>query len=141
MDKAEWKIAWSDALSVDVPEMDEEHRQFIARVNDVNKAIIDALDKTTVAHLMDLMQIEAARHFQHEQQLLEQWNYPDATAHAERHAQLIAKFNHAMKEFQESDLSFVWALKGLQIKQSLVEHLLREDMKYKEFLRSQKRSH
>jgi len=138
LDKAEWKIAWNDALSVDVPEMDEEHRQFIARVNDVNKAIIDAADKSTVEHLMNLMQMEAARHFEHEQQLLEQWKYPEAAAHAERHAQLMAKFNHMMKEFQESDLSFVWALKGLQIKQSLVEHLMREDLKYKEFLQAQK---
>ena len=140
MDKAEWKIAWNDGLAVDVPEMDEEHRQFIARVNEINKAIIDAAEKTTVEQLMDVMLTEAARHFQHEQQLLQQWNYPQARAHAERHDQLIAKFKHALKEFQKSDLSFVWALKGLQMKQLLVEHLLREDMKYKAFLKTQKRS-
>lgn len=136
MEEAEWKIAWSDTLSVDVPEMDDEHRRFIARVNDVNKAILEAQDKATVARLMDLMLREAAQHFLHEEQLMQQWHYPLAQAHAEQHAQLSAKFNQAMQEFQESDLSYVWALKGLQAKQLLVEHLLREDIKYKEFLQT-----
>ena len=32
---------------------------------------------------------------------------------------------------------FEWALKGLRIKQLLVDHLLQEDMKYRDFLRHQ----
>ena len=40
-----------------------------------------------------------------------------------------------MKEIAATELSFVWALKGLQIKQLLVEHLLKEDMQYRDFLR------
>ncbi len=139
MENREWEIAWSQFLAVDVPEMDEEHQQFIARVNDVNKAIVEAADKSTVERLMDLMLMEATHHFWHEQQLLEQMHYPEAKEHAGKHAQLTAKFASAMKEFQESDISYIWAMKGLQIKQLLVEHLLREDMKYKEFLRAQKR--
>lgn len=137
MEKSEWEIAWSDYLSVGVPEMDVEHQQFISRVNDVNKAIVEAENKATVTHLLDLMLMEATRHFLHEQQLLEQWKYPEAKAHAEKHAQLAARFRRAMKEIQEADLSYVWAFKGLQIKQLLVEHLLHEDMEYRDFLRGQ----
>lgn len=46
-------------------------------------------------------------------------------------------FPWLMKEFAESDISFVWALKGLHVKQLLVEHLLKEDMKYRDFLLGQ----
>jgi len=42
-----------------------------------------------------------------------------------------------MQEFAQADLSFVWALKGLRIKQLLIEHLLNDDMKYRDFLRKQ----
>ena len=45
-----------------------------------------------------------------------------------------------MKEFEQADVSFAWALKGLHIKQLLVEHLLREDMKFRDFLAEQKGS-
>ena len=135
MEKSEWEIAWSEFLAVGVPEMDEEHRRFSARVNDVNKAIAEAEDKATVERLMDLMLMDATHHFWHEQQLLDKWKYPEAKQHAEKHAQLTAQFTRAMKEFQEADISYVWAMKGLQIKQLLVAHLLHEDMKYKDFLR------
>ncbi len=43
-----------------------------------------------------------------------------------------------MKEFEQADVSFTWALKGLHIKQLLIDHLLKEDMKYRDFLRTQK---
>jgi len=134
---SEWEIAWSNFLSVGVAEMDDEHRQFIARVNDLNKAIVEIEDKATVARAMDLMLIEAAHHFKHEEQLLAQWNYPQTAAHAAKHAELTAQFDRAVKEFAETDISFVWALKGLHIKQLLVGHLLNEDMKYRDFLRAQ----
>ena len=137
MEKSEWKIAWSDCLSVGVPEMDEEHRQFISRVNDLNKAIIDSADKATVERLMNLMLMEATHHFCHEQQLLARRKYPGTVAHTAMHVELTAQFARVIKEIEESDISFVWAFKGLRLKQLLVEHLLKEDMKYRDFLRAQ----
>jgi hemerythrin len=137
VEKSEWEIAWTDYLSVGVPEMDEEHRQFISRVNDLNKAIIESEDKKTVERMMDLMLIEAAHHFWHEQELLARWNYPETAAHTAKHAELTAQFDRTMTEFEESDISFVWALKGLRLKNLLVEHLLKEDMKYRDFLRGE----
>lgn len=137
MEKSEWEIAWTDYLSVGVPEMDEEHRQFISRVNDLNKAIVESEDKKTVEHMMDLMLIEAAHHFWHEQELLARWNYPETAAHTAKHVELTAQFDRTMTEFEESDISFVWALKGLRLKNLLVEHLLKEDMKYRDFLRGE----
>jgi len=134
----EWEISWSDSLNVGVPEIDEEHRQFVARVNELNQAIVECEGKATIERLLDLMLMEANHHFWHEQQLLAQWKYPQRAAHAAKHAQLTAQFERVMKEFEQADISFTWALKGLHIKQLLVDHLLREDMKFRDFLRKQK---
>ena len=135
MIQRDWEISWSDTLSMDVPEIDEEHRQFVARVNDLNGAIVEGADKPTIERLLDLMLMEAVHHFWHEQQLLAKWHYPDREAHAAKHTHLIAQIERVMKEFAQADVSFAWALKGLSIKQMLVDHLLQEDMKYREFLR------
>lgn len=136
MEKSEWEIAWSERLSVGVAPMDEEHRRFIARVNEVNKAIVESEDKETVARRMHLMLAEAEQHFSHEEKLLAQWGYPQTDAHIAAHAEIRAQFERVMKQFAETDISFVWALKGLHVKQLLVEHLLKEDMKYRDFLRA-----
>ncbi len=136
MENKEWEIAWSNFLSVGVAEMDDEHRQFIARVNDLNRAIVEIEDKATVARALDLMLTEAAHHFRHEEQLLAQWNYPETADHTAQHAELTEQFERVVKEFAGTDISFVWALKGLRIKQLLIEHLLDQDMKYRDFLRA-----
>ena len=138
MNNSEWEIHWNDNLSVGVPEIDQEHREFIARVNELNRAIVECRDKPTVERLLDLMLMEATHHFWHEQQLLAEWKYPDRAAHAAKHARLTSQFDRVMKEFERADVSFTWALKGLHIKQLLIDHLLQEDMKYRDFLRATK---
>jgi hemerythrin-like metal-binding protein len=140
MKQSEWEIKWNDSLSVGVTEIDEEHQKFVGRVNDLNKAIVECEEKPVVERLLDLMLMEAAHHFWHEQQLLAKWKYPQRAAHAIKHAQLTAHFERVMKEFEQADVSFTWALKGLHVKQLLVDHLLHEDMKYRDFLRKQEHS-
>ncbi|TSA11360.1 MAG: chemotaxis protein [Betaproteobacteria bacterium] len=139
MEKSEWEITWSDKFEVGIAELDDEHRQFISRVNQLNKAIIESEDKSAVQRAMNLMLIETGHHFGHEQDLLAQWKYPEAAAHSAKHVELMQRFERVMKEIADSDISFVWAAKGLHLKQLLVEHLLKEDMKYRDFLRAQDR--
>ena len=137
----EAEIVWNDFPSLGVPAMDAEHRKFLARVEELNHAIVEAGDKATVRRTMDSMLAEAATHFRDEEDLLAGLNYPEAAAHAAKHAELAARFGRVVREFDEAELSFVWAVKALQVKQLLVEHLLREDLKYQEFLRARQRLH
>jgi len=138
MEKNEWEIQWSDSLNVGVAEIDEEHRQFVARVNELNKAIVECADKATVEWLLEVMLTEAKHHFWHEEQLLALWKYPDRAVHVAKHAHLNAKLDRVMQEFGQADVSFTWALKGLYLKQLLIDHLMKEDMKYRDFLRQKK---
>jgi hemerythrin len=139
LEKPEWEIAWSDSLSVGVPEMDDEHRQFISRVNELNRAIVECEDKTAIERRMNLMLMQAADHFRHEEEMLDQMKFSQLADHKAKHAELTAQFQRVMKEFEEADLSFVWAYKGLHLKQLLVEHLLKEDMKYRDLMRALER--
>jgi len=136
----ELEIAWRDFLAVGVPEMDAEHRQFIARVNELNRVIVDARDKATVRQAIDSMLAEALQHFSHEQALLAELAYPEAQEHAAKHVRLAVQFERLRAEFEQAEFSFVWAVKGLRLKQLLVAHLLKEDLKYRDFLRSQLRT-
>jgi hemerythrin-like metal-binding protein len=140
MNECEWKIRWNESLSVGVSDIDDEHRRFIARVNELNKAIVDCEGKPRIERLLDLMLMEATHHFWHEEQLLAKWKYPDRAVHAAKHAHLTAQLERVMKEFEQADVSFTWALKGLYIKQLLIDHLLKEDMRFRDFLRKQKGS-
>lgn len=135
MEKNGWELKWTELLTVGVPQMDEEHKKFIAQVNELTKAVLECRDKATIRHLMDSMLAEAANHFRNEEQLLVKWKYPDRAVHATKHVQLAAQLNLVKREFETPAVSFMGALKGLQINQLLIDHVLKEDMKYRDFLR------
>ena len=136
VEQHEWEIKWTGFLTVGVPQMDEEHKKFIAQVNELTKAVLECRDKATIRRLMDSMLAEAANHFRNEEKLLAEWNYPERAVHAAKHVQLTAQLDLVKREFETPAISFMGALKGLQINQLLIDHLLKEDMKYRDFLRA-----
>jgi hemerythrin-like metal-binding protein len=141
MDTNEWELKWTEFLSVGVPEMDREHREFLSLANALNQAIVDCKDKATVLRLMQAILAQATAHFKSEEELLVNCRYPDRAVHAAKHLQVTQQISRVMQEYQESAVGFVAALKGLHIIQLLIDHLLKEDMKYRDFLRARQEPH
>jgi len=133
-----FKIVWSDALSMSNPEIDAEHQNFIHLVNKLNTEIISQKrDKAVVEQIMNRIMKDAIAHFSHEEHLFAEKEYPDAEEHTKIHSELITKFEQALKVIQNSDFGEVWIKAGLEIKALLVEHVLNEDTKYIEYLRTE----
>ena len=134
MKPAIWTIHWNEDLSVGIPEIDQEHQRFISLVNDLNYAIAEREEKAEVERRLRLVVADATTHFEHEERLFAEYGYPDAERHAELHAELNRQLLHILGEFRQSQSSYHWIERGLLIKRLLVEHLLEEDMKYREFM-------
>ena len=77
-----WKIEWSDALSVGIPEIDEDHRRFARLVNELNRSIVDRAELAEVRRRLQVIIADAVQHFAHEERLFKEWMYPDAESHA-----------------------------------------------------------
>ena len=129
-----WEIVWHENLSVGIDEIDEDHRRFIGLVNDLNQAINEPQKNGQINHCLQLIVLDAKRHFEHEQRLFSLHGYPDAAHHAALHTKLLGEIVTAMDCFREAAQGKHWIEKGLQIKTLLVEHLLNEDMQYRDFL-------
>ena len=134
LNRSDFDICWSDRLSFGDPDMDHDVQQIIVQVNALNRAVIACEGKATVRALIERMWIQVVNHFWREQQLLARWQYPDRALHAGMHIGLATAYDRLMKEFEDADLSFVWALKALRIERLWLEHIRDEDMKYREFL-------
>lgn len=128
-----WEIAWSDGLSVGIPEIDEEHRRFIGLVNELNGAIAGRQPKARVERLLDDIVADARNHFAHEERLLAERSYPGAKQHAAVHAGLLIQITAAIHDVQDSEWSRFWIETGLAVKNVLIDHLLHEDMRYRDY--------
>lgn len=125
-----WKIEWSEALSVGIPEIDEDHKRFARLVNELNRSIVDRAELAEVRRRLQMIIDDAVQHFAHEERLFKEWHYPDSQSHAAIHAQIIKQLQGIMSSNVSTHLNAPWIEAGLQIKTVLIEHILKEDAKY-----------
>lgn len=135
MDEQLWKIEWDDGMSVGIPEIDEDHRHFIALVNGLNQAITDRMELAEIRNRLRLIVDDATQHFNHEERLFREWQYPNADSHAGIHAHVINVLQEIREKFIPYGLDAEWIDAGLRIKGTLINHILMEDMKYAIFCR------
>lgn len=128
-----WRLDWDESLSMCIPEIDIEHRRFIRLVNDLNEAIVDRLDVDEIRKRMRRVIDDAIEHFAHEEELLRKWNYPKVEEHAGAHAAIIQALNAIMSQFNQERSLYEWVAAGLKVKDALIQHLLVEDMKYRDY--------
>ena len=128
------KIQWKDEYSVGVALLDEQHKRMIEIINTLIDAPTADVGSKTVAETLKKMAEYSQAHFQEEELLFEEFGYPDAAAHAETHKEYVqqtvvfcgAAMTH-VDAVPERLLRF--------LKDWWVDHILGEDLKYKEFFK------
>ena len=130
-----WSFEWTDAMSVGIPEIDEDHKRFIALVDAFNESIAERAAIPEVQNRLQHLLDDAVQHFAQEARLFTEWHYPGADHHARMHAQLVAELRH-FKSTISDGYEGEWVEAGLKIKEALINHIHIEDMKYAEFYRN-----
>jgi len=132
------EVAWSEELNVGIPGIDDEHRRFIGQVNELNAAIASREPKARVEELLKAIVRDACAHFAREERLLEERGYPDARRHAVLHAGLVIQITAALHDIRDTEWSRFWIETGLAVRNVLVEHLLQEDMRFRDYFQAKK---
>lgn len=140
MGAAIWEIDWKDGMSIGIPAIDEDHKRFIALVNEFNSAVADRLSLPEIKQRLQDIIYDAAHHFAQEEKLLIEWQYPGTDDHALKHMQIMDTLRNVMGSFILEDTDREWTVAGLKIKQLLVNHLMNEDMKYAAYYQNFKKS-
>lgn len=131
-----WSLQWSDQLSFNIPEIDTEHQHFIQLCNEFNEAITLRKGLAEIQECIQAILDDAREHFCREEILLRKWSYPETEEHAQKHARALIELSGIIENIQgrrESD----WIEAGLKVKRVLIEHILIEDMKYRDYCKDQ----
>ncbi len=121
-------IVWDNALSVEVDEIDEDHRKLVDLYNILSHSVTEGdSDKYIEAVLEELISC-TIWHFKHEERLMLLYKYNDIMEHKAEHEELInsvkalqQKFYKENKQLSNEDIDYLdtW----------LTEHILGHDMK------------
>ena len=128
-------IKWTDELSVGVAEMDQQHQKLILMINRLilEQKVLTAPE--TIAQLITEMTDYASEHFRAEEFLLSEYGYDDIDIQVVQHEKFIADTQNFI---DAADVGTNILSKALldYLEQWLVQHILEEDMKYKDFFKT-----
>lgn len=125
-----WRIDWTDALSVGIPEVDDEHRHFLDLTNAFNTAVRERAEITRIRALMEDILRGMHTHFAHEEQWLAEHGYPEREQHALMHRNIVETLEQRLAALGESSHEPEWIQVGLDARDLLVRHMLEEDLKF-----------
>lgn len=128
---------WKDAFSVNISSIDEQHKELFSIGNSLYDVVsmrddIDTYDDLVAA--LQRMQDYAIYHFGFEEKLMKDNGYPDFNNHKKQHDYFIQKIGSVDYEEMDKDQKQNGLDLIIFIANWIENHILKTDMKYKDFL-------
>lgn len=133
-------LDWSDRLSVGVTSVDNQHRELVRLLNELSDAMMEGKGQERLEKVLSGLVSYTASHFAHEEQLMEEYAYPDATAHKKQHDELKIQALAFQQKVQTGTCGTItFELLGF-LKNWLVQHIQGTDGKLGKFIVEQKQA-
>jgi hemerythrin len=124
-------FSWSKKFSVNVDELDNQHRQLLGYLNELYDAVTRQQGEWCIGKLLDSLQSYAQEHFAEEEWLLEAVEFPELELQKKQHRYFtveIARMKAAVSEQHElPPQSVLYFLRSW-----FLNHIFEEDKKYGE---------
>jgi hemerythrin len=128
-------IKWNAGYSVKIAEIDEQHKKLIGLVNDMYDAMSVGKGRDILAQVLAEVIDYTEYHFNTEERLFEQYDYPERARHKNIHDELTTKARK-LKETHDQGNQLITIDVMLFLSDWLNVHILEEDKKYSSFLNS-----
>lgn len=122
-------IAWNDTLSVNIKEINEQHKKLIAMINDLNSAMGSGKGKDVMGQILSGLVEYTKTHFKREEELMQKHQYPGYLNHKALHDSLTKQVVDTMNKFQEGKTIETVEVMSF-LKDWLVTHIQNTDRKY-----------
>ena len=120
-------LTWDEKYSLNIVELDRQHRRLFALFNDLYEAMQDGHGADVIDKVLTGMIDYTAYHFAYEEKLLRENGYKDTAAHRAEHARLAQQAKDLAVRARDGDVTPA-TLKFLS--GWLLNHILVEDRKF-----------
>jgi len=128
-------ITWTQENSVEVKEIDDQHKKLFAMLNDFYEKLMAGQGKEVMGKLIQDLAEYAVYHFATEEKYFTQLGYPDYPAHKAEHDAFVKKVSDLQKRYMAG--GFVLSAEVTDfVKDWLKTHTTGTDRKYIPFFHS-----
>lgn len=129
-------IVWSNALSVGIDEIDNQHKKLFKIANDLCDALMASAGKQVLGKTLDELIAYTKTHFAYEERIFAQTGYPGTPEHKKEHEDLTNQVIDVQKRFA-SGASAALSMEVMNFLRSwLINHIQGTDTKYVSHLKS-----
>ena len=117
-------LEWESHLSVEVPEIDDQHKLLIYKFNNFMKACKEERGSDEVFRLFAFLDVYIVTHFADEERLMQRISYPDYNKHHEKHMEFKQKVKAFKEQLEkEGPTKELIPASGLLMTRWLIEHM------------------
>ena len=124
---------WTEAHCVHIAELDEQHKQLIATVNELDQALRERQGDSALDSVLQKLFAYSIEHFASEERLMMQYDFPGLSTHRAQHEEFRRKLTGFLDAFHAGK-SCVPVSVLLFMQTWLKEHLLKTDQQYSAYL-------
>jgi hemerythrin len=127
-------MPWSDAFSVQLDEIDKQHKWLFEATNRLHdETTKEVHSRQVIGEIIEGLMDYTMNHFIMEEELFQRYGYPQAQAHKALHDRFTATMLHTLTDFENGAAVEGEVLETL--KNWLVQHILKTDTAYVPFLK------
>ncbi len=131
-------VKWDESLSVGVELIDEQHRMWIDRINDLSAAIARHDGASKIIKTLDFLIEYTQFHFSTEEKHMVKNHYPGYENHRKFHEDLKVTLGHLEEDFVEEGVNQALAESiNVFLVNWLVNHIKAMDVEFGKFLNEQ----
>ena len=128
-------ITWNDELSVNIKEIDEQHKKWISMLNDLHEAMRIGKGSEKLDDIFDGLVEYTKVHFATEEELLRSNGYPFYSGHKKIHDDMINEVELLQLRHKSGEVALSIDVMNF-LKNWLSEHIMMTDKNYGPYLNS-----
>lgn len=128
-------VIWEDTMSVNVKEIDDQHKKLISLINELHEGIQSGEQKDISGYTLEELINYTRYHFSAEERRMKQFSYIGYLEHKHEHDELTGNVMSLKEKYDKGDSAVAGELSSF-LKDWLRNHILGTDKKYTAFFNS-----
>lgn len=125
-------IFWSDSFSVNVAEIDQQHKKLVTMINELGDAMKQRKGKDVVGKIVNDMISYTSIHFKTEEKYFDRFGYPETDHHKKEHGAFVQRVSDFKEGFENGKITLSIEVMDF-LCDWLQDHIKGSDKKYSQF--------
>lgn len=125
-------FSWKDSYSVNISEIDEQHKVLIKIINDLYEAFVNKEHASKIDEIIGRMADYASMHFGTEESYFEKFGYKEASGHINEHEKFIEQVYNFRYDYKNNKTTLTYEVLTF-LQKWLANHIQVSDKKYSAF--------